>query len=149
MDGIEKVHAQAFLRAIRNAGDLRDAEGRCVGREDCARTADFIEQSENLDLRFHLLGNGLDHKISFARGFFDRGCIFDPGESRVRYAHGNLTKFDRFIELRANLALRLAQRIGKKIFKNRAVPAECGHISDATPHGSGANYGDRFHFGHY
>src|SRR5437016_3798118 len=52
--GIEEMHPQALLRAIGNAGNFGDAQRRSIGSEDSAWAADFVQQSEYLNLRFHL-----------------------------------------------------------------------------------------------
>ena len=76
MHGIEEVHADAFPGAVSNAGDFGHAERRCIRSEDRGGAADFVEQAEDFDFRFHLLGDGFDDEIGFTGRRFDRAGIF-------------------------------------------------------------------------
>ncbi len=143
VDGIEEVHAHALLRAVSHAGNFRHAERRGIGSEDSCRAADFIEERENLDLRFHFLRDGLDDEIGFARGFLDRSRVLEPAECRIGVTGGDFVQLDRFIEIGADFRLRLAQSAGKQILENGAIPAKRSGVGDAAPHDSGADHGNR------
>ena len=72
VNGIKEVHADALRRAIGDAGNFGDAQRRRVRSQDGCGPADFVEQSEDLDLRFHLLWHGFDDQIGFARRLLRR-----------------------------------------------------------------------------
>ena len=86
---IEEVHADALLSAVSHTGNLRDAERRRIRSQNRRGTADLVEQGEDFNLRFHLLGNRFNHQIGFARCFLHRSRVFQTAESRSGVGHGN------------------------------------------------------------
>src|ERR1035441_9934187 len=141
--GIEKVHPNALLCAIGNAGDLGDAERRSIRSENGSRTADLVEHGEDFDLRFHFLGNGLDDEIGLARGLIDGTGILQPGKSGVGGDDIDFAEFDRLVEMGADFRFGFAQGVRKKIFENSAIAAERGSMRDAPAHSAGADHRNR------
>src|ERR1700733_12802471 len=143
------MHAYAFLGTITDAGNFGDAERRSVGSEDRPGLADFVEQSEDLDLRLHLLGHSLNHEIGFARGFLDAARISQAAERCFGIFGWNLSQFNSFIEIAANLVFCPPQSIWQQVFKDGLITAERGHMSDAATHGSGTDHGNGLDLSHY
>src|SRR5262249_43829328 len=107
---IEEVHAYTLLSAVGHAGDFGNTQRRSIRSQNRSWPADFVEQREDLDLRFHLLGDGFDHEIGFARGFFYTAGIFQAAHCSFGIDSGDFLEFDRFVEFRMNLVFGFAQR---------------------------------------
>ena len=145
---IEKMHADASFGAVGNAGDFGHAQRRSVRSEDRGRTTDFVQQGEDLDLRFHLLGDGFDDEIGLARSLFDRARIFQSLECGVGIGGRHFTQFHRFIQVGANFRLGFAQSIGQEIFEDGAIAANGSGMGDTASHDAGADDGDRLNWWH-
>src|SRR5208283_5329440 len=111
-------------------------------------TAELVQERENLDLGFHLLGHGFDHQVGFARSLLDGGRVFETLKSFVGGVFGDLAQLDRLVEVGANLQLRLAQGGRENVFQNGAIPAQRGCVRDASAHNSGADYSNGEDFTH-
>ena len=72
--------------------------------------ADLIEQGEDFSIfGFHLFRHSLNHQVSFARGLFDRGGIFQAREKAgVGVIPASLSEFDGFVQVGADFGFGLA-----------------------------------------
>ena len=101
--------------------------------------ADFIEQGENLKLRFQFFGHGFDDQVRFAGSILDRSRILQTTEGSAGLPGGNLSPIHRPVEMSANFLLRPAQGIGKQIFENGAIAAKRRQLRDAPAPDTGAD----------
>src|SRR5207248_2912304 len=129
--------------------NLSNAKRRSIRGQDRRGTADLIEQSEDLDLRFHLLGHGLDHQVSLTRRFFHARGIFKSPERSIRVRGSDLAEFDGFVQISADLCLSPAQRVGQNVFQDRAIAAARRSMGDSTSHDARADDGNRLDLRHY
>src|SRR3954471_12757239 len=103
------------------------------------RSADGIEQREDLDLRFHLLGDGFNDDIRLTRRLFDGAGVFEAFVRGVGSLLAYLAEFNGFVEIAANLSLCAAQAGGNDVLDDGAITAERCGMSNATPHNAGAD----------
>src|SRR6266576_1977041 len=146
---VEEVHANTLLRAVGNAGNFGDAERRRIRSEDCRRTANFVEKSEDLNLRFHLLGNRLDDEIGLTRRLLDRPGVLEASERRIRRARADFPEFNSLVQVGADFSFRLTQGVRKKVFENGTIAANRCRMGNSTAHDAGADHGDGFDVRHY
>ena len=61
---------------------------------------------------------------------------------RVRVAGGELAARAAFVEVRADLAPRAVERLGRYVVEDGAVPSRGGRVGDAAAHEPGPDDGD-------
>src|SRR5208283_2585416 len=113
--------------------NLGHAERRSVRSQDGRGPADLVEEGENLDFRFHLLGHGFDYQVGFARGLLHRGRVFQAANGFVSGVLAHLPEFDGFVEVGANFRLRPAQRGWKNVLQDSRYPPSAAAYAMPRP----------------
>ena len=61
--GVEKVHANEAVGALRDGGQLRDADGAGVGGHERGGGQHAVELAQDVDFEFEVFGSGFDHEL--------------------------------------------------------------------------------------
>ena len=130
-----------ILRARRHGGNLVNIQGRCIGRQNRARFADFIEIGENLLFQAHILKHSLNHQIAISE-FFHLQHAANACHARIHFVLRKTPAIGRALIIAAHHAQAAGQRVFLG-FDNNHLNAGRGEIHrNAAAHGSGTDNAD-------